>query len=230
MSVELGIKQGVKLGKYLNAFLDIAGFYTQYNNMMEFNLVQEPSIGFQANNVGNTRIYGLEATIQGEGKIAGKFPNTLSLGYTYIMPQYINYNENNPDYKDIAKYNILKYRIQHQFTGVWDIDIKGFTFGVTGQFFSFMDNVDFIFPFILSSYDAYRASHLKKGYSLKDVKPKFKGDFILDTRIGYHFTRENRDFNFSFQIKNITNREYTLRPTLVEPPRSFGFRMDMTFN
>ena len=230
LSVELGIKQGIKLGKHLNAFLDVAGFYTQYKNMMEFNLVTSPGIGFKANNVGDTRIYGLEATIQGEGKIAGKYPNTLSLGYTYIIPQYINYNENNPNYKDIATYNILKYRVRHQFSGVWDIDLKGFTFGLTGQFYSFMENVDAIFPFILPSYDSYRASHLKKGSSLSDAKPKFKGDFILDTRIGYHFTRENRDFNFSFQIKNITNREYTLRPTLVEPPRSFGFRMDMTFN
>ena len=124
----------------------------------------------------------------------------------------------------------MKYRVRHQFVGAWDVDIKGFTFGLTGQFYSFMENVDAIFPFILPSYDAYRASHLKKGSSLNDVKPNFKGDFVLDTRIGYHFLRENRDINFSFVIKNITNREYTLRPTLVEPPRSFGFRIDMTFN
>ena len=230
MSVELGIKQGVKLGKYMNAFIDVAGFYQQYKNMMEFNLVTSPGIGFKANNVGDTRIYGLEATIQGEGKIGGKFPSTINLGYTYIVPKYINYDENNPNYKDIAQYNVLKYRVRHQFVGSWDIDIKGFTFGVTGQFFSFMENADAIFQFILPSYDAYRASHLKKGSSLSDEKPKFKGDFILDTRIGYHFVRENRDFNFSFVVKNITNREYTIRPTLVEPPRSFGFRMDVTFN
>lgn len=230
LSVELGIKQGVKLGKHLNAFLDIAGFYTQYKNMMEFNLITSPGIGFKANNVGDTRIYGMEATIQGEGKIGGKYPTTLNLGYTYIIPQYINYDESNPNYKDIATYNVLKYRVRHQFIGAWDAEFKGFTFGLTGQFYSFMENVDAIFAFILPSYDAYRASHLKKGSSLNDKKPKFKGDFILDTRIGYHFSKDNRDFNFSFLVKNITNREYTLRPTLVEPPRSFGFRMDMTFN
>lgn len=230
MSVELGIKQGIKLGKYLNAFLDVAAFYTQYKNMMEFNLVTVPSVGFQANNVGSTRIYGLEATIQGEGKIGGKFPTTLNLGYTYIIPQYINYDENNPEYKDIAKYNVLKYRVKHQFTGAWDVDIKGFTFGVTGQFYSFMENVDFIFPFILPSYDAYRASHLKKGSSLNDIKPKFKGDFIADLRAGYHFKVDNRDISFSFQVKNVGNREYTLRPTLIEAPRTYGFRMDFTFN
>ena len=125
---------------------------------------------------------------------------------------------------------MLKYRVRHQFVGAWDVDIKGFTFGLTGQFYSFMENVDAIFTTLLPSYNTYRASHLKKGSSLNDLKPKFKGDFVLDTRIGYHFTKDNRDMNFSFVIKNITNREYTLRPTLVEPPRSFGFRMDMSFN
>ena len=231
LSVELGIKQGIKLGKHVRAFADIAGFYTQYSNMMEFNLVNEPGLGFQANNVqSGTMIYGMEASIGGEGKLFGKFPTTLNLGYTYIVPKYKDYDETNPEYKDIAKYNVLKYRIRHQFTGVWDIDFKGFTFGVTGQFYSFMENLDNIFPFILPSYDAYKSSRLKKGSSLSDEKPKFKGDFILDTRIGYHFKRENRDFNFSFLIKNITNKEYTIRPTLVEAPRTYGFRMDMTFN
>lgn len=160
----------------------------------------------------------------------GKFPTTVQLGYTYIMPKYKGYDEENPEYKDIAKYNVLKYRIRHQFVGVWDIDFKGFTFGVTGTYYSFMENIDAIFPFILPSYTAYQASHLKKGSSLDDDHPKFKGDFILDARIGYHFKVDNRDINFSFIVKNITNREYTIRPTLVEAPRSFGFRMDFTFN
>lgn len=231
MSVELGIRQGVKLGRDIKGFVDIAAFYTQYKNMIEFNFIDNPTFGFQANNVkSQTMIFGAEATVGGEGKIAGKFPTTIQLGYTYIMPKYKKYDENNPEYKDIAKYNILKYRIQHQFVGVWDVDFKGFTFGLTGAYFSFMENIDAIFATILPSFYSYQASHLKKGSSLSDTKPKFKGDFVLDTRIGYHFMKENRDFNFSFVIKNITNREYTLRPALMEAPRTYGFRMDMTFN
>lgn len=231
MTVELGIKQGIKLGKYVRAFADVAAFYSQYKNMMEFNLVNTPTLGFQANNVkSQTMIYGVEATIGGEGKLFGKFPTTLNLGYTYLVPQYKHFVKDDPEYKGTATYNVLKYRIRHQFVGSWDVDFKGFTIGLTGQYYSFMESVDAVFAFILPSYKAYAASHLKKGSSLNDAHPKFKGDFILDTRIGYHFTKENRDFNFSFLIKNITNREYTLRPTLVEPPRTYGFRMDMTFN
>ncbi len=231
LAAEIGIKQGIKIGKYMKAFADVAAFYTQYKNMMEFNLVIDPTFGFQANNVkGETMIYGVEASIGGEGKMFGKFPSTLSLGYTYIIPKYKKYDENNPDYKDIVTYNLLKYRFQHQFVGTWDVDFKGFTFGLTGQYYSFMENADAVFSLILPSLNSYRASHLKKGYSLKDEHPKFNGDFILDTRVGYHFKKDNRDFNFSFIIKNITNREYSLRPTLLEAPRSFGFRFDMTFD
>jgi outer membrane cobalamin receptor len=231
LSVELGIKQGIKLGKHVKAFADLAAFYTEYKNMIEFNLaIENSNLGFKARNIPTkTRIFGIEASVGGEGKLFGKFPTTLNLGYTYIIPQYADF-ENYDKSLDIAQYNILKYRIRHQFVGVWDIDFKGFTFGLTGQFYSFMENADGIFDIILPSYKSFRASRLKKGSSLSDEKPKFKGDFILDTRIGYHFKRENRDFNFSFLIKNITNREYTLRPTLVEPPRTYGFRMDMTFN
>lgn len=230
MSVELGIKQGIKLGKHYNAFLDVAAFYTQYDDMIEFNLVSNPGLGFQARNVGDTRIYGVETSVGGEGKLFGKFPSTMSLGYTYIMPQYRDYDENNPNYLDIASYNILKYRIRHQFVGVWDVDFKGFTFGLTAQYYSFMENTDAIFQLLLPSLDGWRASYLKDGSSLTDEKPKFKGDFILSVRAGYHFTCDNRDFAFTFLVNNITNREYTLRPTLVEAPRNFGFRMDMSFN
>jgi iron complex outermembrane receptor protein len=231
LTFEVGIKQGIKLGKYVRAFADLAAFYSQYKNMMEFNLVNTPTLGFQANNVkSGTMIYGLEATIGGEGKLFGKFPTTLNLGYTYIVPQYKKYDPTSDEYKGTAQYNVLKYRMRHQFIGSWDVDFKGFTIGVTGQYYSFMESVDAVFAFILPSYKAYAASHLKKGYTMNDAHPKFKGDFVLDTRIGYHFTKENRDFNFAFIIKNITNREYALRPTLVEPPRTYGFRMDMTFN
>ncbi|HRB19417.1 MAG TPA: TonB-dependent receptor, partial [Chitinophagales bacterium] len=87
MSVELGIRQGVKLGRDIKGFVDIAAFYTQYKNMIEFNFISVPTFGFQANNVkSQTMIFGAEATVGGEGKIAGKFPTTIQLGYTYIMP------------------------------------------------------------------------------------------------------------------------------------------------
>ena len=110
------------------------------------------------------------------------------------------------------------------------MEFKGFLLGLTAQYFSFMENVDAIFPFILQSYNSYRASHLKKGSSLTDARPKFNGDFVADIRAGYHFSKDNREFNFSFVVKNVANREYSLRPTLLEAPRTYGFRMDMTFN
>ena len=107
-------------------------------------------------------IYGVEATIGGEGKLFGKFPTTLNLGYTYLVPQYKHFVKDDPEYKGTATYNVLKYRIRHQFVGSWDVDFKGFTIGLTGQYYSFMESVDAVFAFILPSYKAYAASHLKR--------------------------------------------------------------------
>jgi outer membrane cobalamin receptor len=125
LSVELGIKQGIKLGKHVKAFADLAAFYTEYKNMIEFNLaIENSNLGFKARNIPTkTRIFGIEASVGGEGKLFGKFPTTLNLGYTYIIPQYADF-ENYDKSLDIAQYNILKYRIRHQFVGVWDIDFK----------------------------------------------------------------------------------------------------------
>ena len=198
--------------------------------MIEFNVVPPPNLGFIAQNVGNTRIYGAEVTLGSEGKIANKYPITLAAGYTYIVPQYRKYDESKPEFQsDVASYNVLKYRFRHQFNGACDMEFKGFLFGLTAQYFSFMENLDQVLPSILSSVRNYRISHLKKGSSINDLKPKFKGDFILDARIGYHFKKDNCDYNFSFLVRNITNQEYSLRPAIMEPPRSFAFRLDFTW-
>ena len=53
------------------------GFYSEYRDMMEFGLVNVSPITFQSRNVGNTRIYGAEVTLAGEGK-NWKIPNRLN--------------------------------------------------------------------------------------------------------------------------------------------------------
>lgn len=230
LSAELGIKQGVKLGKNLNAYLDVAGFYTQYDNMMEFNPGIDAGTGkifFSSYNIGNTRIYGAEVTVFGEGSIANKFPSTLMLGYTYILPQYRGYDEANTS--DVVDYNLLKYRFNHTFTSAFDVQFSRFTFGVSSQYYSFMRNLDGVFLLIpgLDIQD-YMESRLKKGSDIQSKDAKFKGDFILDLRAGVVLGKE-KNYKLSLNVKNVTNREYTLRPALIEAPRTYSFRIDMTF-
>lgn len=109
LSVELGIKQGYKFGKgNWMGFVDLAGFYNSYKNMMEFTFGKvgyynflDPNdpkndplfgLGFSAQNVGNTRILGGEFVWTLTGKVKNT-PITLMAGYSYIDPKYTNWND-----------------------------------------------------------------------------------------------------------------------------------------
>lgn len=226
-SAEIGIKQGVKLGKNINAFLDIAGFYMEYSNMMEFN-PDNDSLGFyfQSRNAGNTRIYGTEVTLFGEGKLFNKFPMSLMAGYTFIRPEYKDFTDDMAR-RNSVDYNVLKYRFRHTFTSAFDVQFGRFTFGASGQFYSFMENVDEVFAALLNL-KSYSDTKLKKNYESKKPQNQHQGDFILDLRAGVILGKA-KNYNISFNVKNVTNREYTLRPALVEAPRTYSFRIDMTF-
>ncbi|MCB9033912.1 MAG: TonB-dependent receptor [Chitinophagales bacterium] len=229
LTAELGIKQGIKLGRDFNAYIDVAGFYQQYTDMIEFNLgvYNNEALGFFAKNIGNTRIYGTEVTLMGEGKLFNKFPTTLVTGYTFTVPQYRNYNEAE-QYSDVVDYNVLKYRFRHQVQAQWDISFGLFDFGATLQYYSAMENWDGIFGEVLPSLYAYKYSQYRNNWASKKPQRQSKGEVVLDLRAAVNFG-ENDKFRFSFLVKNVTNNEYTLRPALVEAPRNYGFRFDATF-
>jgi outer membrane cobalamin receptor len=234
MSVELGIKQGIKLGKNFNAFIDAAAFYMQYNNMMEFSPVLSSSgipipsgvlLAYASQNIGNTRIYGTEVSLMGEGKFFG-FPTTVVIGYTYVVPQYRKYVEANTN--DIVNYNVLKYRSRHTLTTQWDIDFKGFNIGTNFQYFSFIENYDDIFNSLGIGLEEYRQTLLKKNAAKKSEKNKYKGTPIWDLRASYTFGKTNK-YTFAFLVGNVLNKEYSLRPGIIESPRSYSFRLDLKF-
>jgi outer membrane receptor protein involved in Fe transport len=227
MTAELGIKQGVKLGRDFNAYLDVAGFYQEYTNMMEFNVdIFSEGAGFSSVNIGNTRIFGTEVTLMGEGKLFNKFPTTLVAGYTFIKPMYKDYTS--PQVSDFTEYNVLKYRFRHQLQSMWDISFGPFDFGASLQYFSAMENFDRILATVSPSILEFRYGKLKKNWESKKPQNQLKGDVVIDLRAGINFGK-NKNYRFMFTVKNVTNREYTLRPSLVEAPRNYGFRFDMTF-
>lgn len=227
MTAEIGIKQGIKLGRDFNAYVDVAAFYQEYNNMMEFNFDIEGGIlGFLSKNIGNTRIFGTEVTLMGEGKLFKKFPTTLVAGYTFIIPQYKNFNR--VATKDFTDYNVLKYRFRHQLQSMWDISFGPFDFGISLQYFSAMENFDDILQLVSPSILEFRYGKARKNWESKKPQSQLKGDVVMDLRAGINFGK-NKNYRFMFTIKNITNREYTLRPSLVEAPRNYGFRFDMRF-
>ena len=101
-SAEIGIRQGLKFvnaankKKYVTGFVDVAGFMMDFNNMIEFG-VKPPEVAtfpppppvFQARNVADARITGIEATTFIEVGVNDFFFN-LSGGITYIDPVNLN--------------------------------------------------------------------------------------------------------------------------------------------
>lgn len=231
-SAEFGIKQGWQTSnKALQGFIDVAVFYMRYFDMMEFNVDNDAEgnylIVFNSKNVGNTFITGVEVSAFAQGKWRGH-PTNLAIGYTYIDPKFQVFDLTTRN-GGVAAYNVLKYRYRHTFSAAWDIDVKGFILGTSWQYYSFMENLDKVFNdasgVLGLKVDEWRESRRKDGREPNEEKRTYYGDFILDLRAGWH-TKDKR-FTFTVHVKNVANREYSLRPGLIEAPRSYGARIDI---
>lgn len=116
-NAELGFKQGYKIGN-LQGFADIAAFYTQYKDMIEFqfglfnnsdlsminsidNALQMLKdgkgfgIGAQFHNVSKAQIYGLEISTNGMYSFNKNAKLLYNLGYVYTEPRDADYKERN---------------------------------------------------------------------------------------------------------------------------------------
>lgn len=114
-NAELGFKQGYGFGN-LRGIFDLAGFYTQYKDMIEFrfglfdnsnnrmiNSLQDAAhmlvngqgfgIGSQFHNVSKARIYGLEASTTGEYAFNKHTKLFYNLGYVYLEPRDADYKK-----------------------------------------------------------------------------------------------------------------------------------------
>ncbi len=101
-SAEIGIRQGLQFvnasnkKKYLTGFVDVAGFMMDFNNMIEFGVkppetavFPPPPPVFQARNVADARITGIEATSFIEVGVNDFFFN-VNGGITWIDPVNLN--------------------------------------------------------------------------------------------------------------------------------------------
>ncbi|TSA27452.1 MAG: TonB-dependent receptor [Bacteroidetes bacterium] len=237
LSYEIGIKQFYKIGKFAG-MLDLAGFLENYDNYVEFNFgnwgntTVDKSLGFKFLNTGPARIYGVDFTLAGEGKLSRIFDLSLLLGYTYSVPKALDpnlvyYEHQESGTSKIRQYTyintssdtsgfILKYRIQH--LGKADIQLtlkKRISAGITGKYYGFMKNIDIFLiqldQIMHSGIGKYREEH-------------HKGNFIVDFRISYLL----RDFKFSLIINNLFNTEYSLRPITIEPQRTTSLQVVLT--
>jgi len=238
-SAELGLKQGLKVSRW-SGYFDIAGFWTEYHEMMEFTFgaynfeTYKPinfkdsadlafynangfkTLGFQSINVGNARITGVDMTITGMGKIFG-IPTTLLAGYTYTNPIDLNVEVN--DSTKSTKSNILKYRNYHTVKADLQLDYKKISTGVTMLYYSNMINIDKAFEDLMGDGPSVGFELLPGLYEYRQKHNK--GYIVFDYRIAISLTEHSK---ISLVIRNITNEEYMGRPGDMRPPRSISLQ------
>jgi iron complex outermembrane receptor protein len=202
-STEVGIKQGVLIGK-MTGQADFSLFLLQNSNMIEYMFGLYPQgLGFRATNVEQSRVYGLEFELL-LSQSWGAFQTTMRGGYTFMYP--VEFNE--LTHKNTDTY--LKYRRKHSGIISFDTQWKKFNLGLSIYIKSKILNIDDVFlttP-ILPGFADYWAGH-NTGYG------------SLDGIIGHKI---NDKFTLSLAVKNITNREYMGRPGDIQPPRNFSVR------
>ena len=217
-SSEIGIKQGIRLGQW-KGYLDVAVFWTEYKNMMEFTFGSYGSpvppsygLGFQSKNIGNTRIKGVDVSVMGAGKM-GPIDVTMLLGYTYIDAIQTDFDLERDSAFNTSKNNLLKYRYKHSGKGDIELGYKKISTGLSVRANSFMENIDEYFVFFFPGMREYRAEHQT-------------GDYIFDYRVSYQMIKTAK---ISFIVNNMFNREVMGRPMDIQPPRVYVVQLAVKF-
>ena len=214
-SSEIGIRQGVKLLGWLG-YIDATLFWSQYDNMTEFTAQNiDNNLGFQSVNVGSTDIKGYEISLIGQSEILG-IPVNILCGYTRVNPKYQEFEEGTLVYNSITapigeseKINFLKYRSRHNFK----IDLEAMkgplALGIAWIYVSEVVTMDAL----LSNYSQIQL--------YREAKPG--GYHKLDFRSSF----SHGPYKLSVLVNNALNKEYTVRPGLLEAPRNISLRIDV---
>jgi len=235
-NAEIGIKQGIKVGKFYG-YIDLAGFWQQYYNTVEFTFGKwdtmpgfqniANNLGFKSVNTGNTRVVGVDLSVLGQGKFTEHFGVNVLAGYTYTLPQTLNpdklYNAQSPDttYPLKLSYNtssldttnnILKYRFQHLVKMDVEFNVYGVSLGISYRFNSFMQNADKIF------YD------LDAGV----VPTALKGIGLIETR-GDNVDREKAEWSLNKNKQGISIVDLRLSYT-IKKAHKINFIVNNLFN
>ncbi len=215
-SAEIGIKQGFRVRNW-QGYLDVAAFQMEYENMIEYAVSATvidgiPQVGFQAQNIGNTIIKGLDFSLVGEGKL-GNIPLAILAGYTYIDPKFQEFTDG-IQARSSVDFNILKYRFQHSVKVDIETGFNKFKIGIALLRNSNMEAIDALFEdFVIPGLKEYRAAN-NEGY------------YVWNVRMSYQLSSP---LKASLIVNNLTNEEYSNRPGLLEPTRLISARLDYVF-
>jgi len=236
-SAELGFKQLWKKGSWLG-YIDVAAFLMEYQDMMEFNfglyLPEDSSItqvsnafnyiGFRSNNVGRSRISGIDFSTYGSGKISNVRLNYL-FSYTYINPKQVN-----PDSVVIANLSgdtyDLKYRSNHSIKLDVEANFKRWSFGVVSIYNSFMKNIDEVFENNSDTKNNFGTLfQLGTGLpsTIRDFRQQYNtGYVVIDLRSSFQLSKT---IAIALIVQNITNTVYAQRPALISAPTNYTLQL-----
>jgi iron complex outermembrane receptor protein len=239
-NAEVGFKQGFKIGEF-QGYLDAAFFTQQFKNNIEFNFGQfgnlsDPlfGLGFASLNIGRTKVSGVDFSLAGRGKI-GKTGIALLGGYTYTNPISLEPNQPYP-VVDLSNKNVtyarsssdstgylLKYRFQHLLKADLEITLGNWMLGSSVRYNSFMKNIDKIFEDL----DDILGLLGQPKPGLKSYRQQNNsGIWVVDARIAYTL---NPTAKIAFIVSNLLNEEYTLRPMVIEQPRTTAVQVTIAF-
>jgi iron complex outermembrane receptor protein len=245
-SGEIGLKQLYRFGKKVRGFVDISGFWQEYENFVEFAFVglsdiQKNLSGFRFFNTGKARIRGTEAILYTQLLLHKNWSIDINAGYTYSLPQtlepdlaYATSIENNINvpggqldtfnlsYNQTATdtssgNNILKYRVQHLVNGDVQINFKGFSLGYTARYYSTMQVIDRFF--------VLPGTSSQFGGLQEFLDNAGAGAWVFDARINYSW----KWLRVGLICENLFNAEYSVRPLGVAPPRLTTLQIGFTF-
>ena len=223
-SLEIGVKQGVKIGEFLG-YLDFAVFQQRYTDFIEFTFQRwaESSddllngLGFGSLNTGESQVRGAEISLTGQAKWGSQDQHTLDIltGYTYTNPISLTPDFNYGD-GEMVNYlgtsydttgHILKYRSPHlvRFDAQWTHP-KGFI-GLSARYQSVIKNFDLAFI----TFDGLVDWGLTEWIDEHPALP-----WIIDLRVGFNVSDHSR---LSVVVSNLLNEEYSIRPLAIESPR-----------
>ncbi len=235
-NAELGIKQGFQW-KSLKGYVDIAYFFTRYQNMIDFNLgvwrpIADPfnpfpSFGFMSINTGEAQLNGFDISTGAEWK-QEKLKWNFLIGYTYTNPIMLNTNEvfatdvlgNDISFSSTRSdsTNVLKYRFRHLLRADIQTSYKRLQIGISARYNSAIENIDKAFIDIpLSLF----ITGINQGRALSA-----NGKTIFDVRFSYQVTNK---FKASLIINNVANAELMTRPADMRPPRLTMLQLAYSF-
>jgi outer membrane receptor protein involved in Fe transport len=210
--------------------------------------IEKAGLGFSFQNIGETLIMGGELTVAGEGKI-GNFPLRILAGYTFTRSKSLNWDDpitlydvngevletfptSNGEYTYAgtasSDKNILKYRNPHTFTLDALTSFRKLDFGISIQFRSFMENIDYAFVSDIFTTEATAGELAPAFKELKDFRERYdgRGTTLLSARMSYNFTEA---ISLSLIGNNLLNQTYADRPGLLGQPINFAARFSYGF-